>query len=74
MVDKERPRSYYGRPVVKPPIWTWEIPVYFFTGGLGGGSCALALAADLAGNRELARRAWVRSAKYTRLRISPVTP
>src|SRR4051794_10286275 len=59
MVDKERPRTYYDRPVVKPPIWTWEIPVYFFTGGLGGGSSALALGAELAGNRKLARRAWL---------------
>ena len=29
-------RSYYGRPVIKEPVWTWEIPTYFFTGGLGG--------------------------------------
>jgi hypothetical protein len=59
MVPKERPRSYYGRPVVKPPIWTWEIPTYFFTGGTGGASSALALGAELAGNRKLARRAWL---------------
>jgi hypothetical protein len=59
MVPKERPRSYYGRPVVKPPIWTWEIPTYFFFGGMGGASSALALGAELAGNRRLARPAWV---------------
>jgi Polysulphide reductase, NrfD len=58
MVPKERPRSYYGRPVVKPPIWTWQIPTYFFFGGMGGASSALALGAELAGNRPLARRAW----------------
>ena len=27
-------RSYYGRPVVKEPVWKPEIPFYFFTGGL----------------------------------------
>ena len=27
-------RSYYGRPVIKEPTWTWEIPLYFFTGGV----------------------------------------
>ena len=27
-------RSYYGRPVIKEPTWTWEIPSYFFTGGV----------------------------------------
>jgi Polysulfide reductase len=59
MVPRERPTSYYGRPVIKPPVWTWEIPTYFFTGGLGGASATFALAAQLAGNRELARRSWL---------------
>src|SRR3954454_18102102 len=59
MVPSERPTSYYGRPVIKPPVWTWEIPTYFFTGGLGGASATFALAADLTGNRELARRSWL---------------
>ncbi|HEY0631839.1 MAG TPA: NrfD/PsrC family molybdoenzyme membrane anchor subunit [Thermoleophilaceae bacterium] len=51
-------RSYYGGPVIKEPVWTPEIPTYFFTGGLGGASAGLALAAELAGNDVLARRAW----------------
>jgi polysulfide reductase-like protein len=51
-------RSYHGQPVIKEPIWTWEIPVYFFTGGLGGASAGLAMLADLRGNEVLARRAW----------------
>jgi len=59
MVPRERPRSYYGRPVVKPPVWTWEIPTYFFTGGLAGASASLAFAAGLAGNRVLERRSWL---------------
>ena len=50
-------RSYYGRPIVKEPVWTWEIPTYFFTGGLAGASAVLSSAARLAGNRKLARRA-----------------
>lgn len=51
-------RSYHGQPVIKEPIWTWEIPVYFFAGGLGGASAGLALLADIRGNEVLARRAW----------------
>lgn len=39
--------GYYGRPVVKPPVWTWEIPTYFFVGGLAGASGVLAWAARL---------------------------
>jgi formate-dependent nitrite reductase membrane component NrfD len=50
-------RSYYGRPIVKEPVWTWEIPTYFFTGGLAGASGVLSSAARLAGNDPLARRA-----------------
>jgi Polysulphide reductase, NrfD len=40
-------RGYYGQPVVRPPVWTWEIPIYFFVGGLGGMSAVIALAALL---------------------------
>jgi formate-dependent nitrite reductase membrane component NrfD len=50
-------RSYYGRPVIKEPVWTWEIPAYFFTGGLSGGSSVLSLAAKLFGNEKLSRTA-----------------
>jgi hypothetical protein len=59
MVPKAEPRSYYGQPVLKEPVWTWEIPAYFFTGGLAGASSALAFGAGLAGNKALARRAWL---------------
>ena len=49
--------SYYGRPVIKEPTWTWEIPVYFFTGGLSGASSVLSLSAKLFGNEKLSRTA-----------------
>ena len=48
-------RSYYGRPIVKEPVWTWEIPTYFFTGGLAGASAVLSSAARVSGNERLAR-------------------
>lgn len=44
----ERP-GYWGRPVVKPPVWTWEIPLYFFVGGLSGMAAVIAAAAWLTG-------------------------
>ncbi len=49
-------RSYYGRPVLKEPVWKSEIPVYLFTGGLGGASSVLSLVARTSGNELLARR------------------
>ena len=49
--------SYYGRPILKRPVWKWLIPAYFFTGGLAAGSSLLAFGARLTGRRRLARRA-----------------
>lgn len=55
-------RSYYGRPIVKAPPWSDEIPWYLFTGGVAGGSATLGLAARLAGNQRLAANAMTASA------------
>ena len=52
--------GYYGQPVVRPPVWTWEIPIYFFVGGLGGMSAVIALGALLFHHFDVARAAmWV---------------
>jgi formate-dependent nitrite reductase membrane component NrfD len=51
--------SPYGRPVIKQPTWTPEIPMYFYTGGLAGASAGLALLCDLTGRPTAARRAWL---------------
>ena len=56
-MPEEEVRSYYGRAVLKEPTWTWEIPLYFFFGGMAGASADLALVARVAGNDGLARRA-----------------
>lgn len=53
----EETRSYYGRPVIKEPAWTWEVPWYLFAGGLAGSASVLAMGARLAGNEVLADRA-----------------
>jgi hypothetical protein len=41
-------RSYYGRPVLKAPVWKHDIPAYLFTGGLAAGSSLIAAGADYA--------------------------
>jgi formate-dependent nitrite reductase membrane component NrfD len=63
-------RSYYGRPVIKEPVWTPEIPIYFFTGGLGGASAGLALGARLTGRRKLARVATANA--FAGVAVSPL--
>ena len=57
MVPEAEFRSYYGRPVIKEPAWTIEVPWYFFVGGMAGASAPLAVVARMAGNERLARSA-----------------
>jgi len=52
-----RRSGYYGQPVVKPPVWTWEIPIYFFIGGLAGMSAVIAFAGLVFHEIDLARTA-----------------
>ncbi|MEE1666040.1 NrfD/PsrC family molybdoenzyme membrane anchor subunit [Streptomyces sp. WAC07094] len=59
MVPRATFRSYYGRPVLKPPVWEWKIPAYLFTGGLSAGAALLAAGADLTDRPELRRTARV---------------
>jgi hypothetical protein len=48
--------SYYGRPILKEPVWKPEIPLYLFFGGIAGASSLLHLGARVTGNETLARR------------------
>jgi formate-dependent nitrite reductase membrane component NrfD len=41
-------------PVMKAPVWTWEVPLYMWLGGIAAGSSFVSLAADLAGDRRSA--------------------
>ena len=52
-----RKPGYYGQAVVKPPVWTWQVPLYFFVGGLGGMSSVVGSAAILFHHVDLARAA-----------------
>lgn len=63
MVPRAEFGSYYGRPVVKKPVWQErDIAGYLFTGGVAAGSALLAAGADLTG-----RPAMRRSARLTSL-------
>ncbi|MDQ3068898.1 MAG: polysulfide reductase NrfD [Acidobacteriota bacterium] len=41
--------TYRDAPIVKPPVWTWEIPLYFFIGGAAGVAAVIAAAAHFSG-------------------------
>src|SRR5579875_2072494 len=48
--------SYYGRPIINPPIWEeLDIGGYLFLGGLAGSSSIIAAGADLTGRTAMAR-------------------
>jgi formate-dependent nitrite reductase membrane component NrfD len=60
MVPEAEFTSYYGRPVIKEPVWkALDIAGYLFLGGLAGASSVLAAGSQLSGYRELARVAKV---------------
>ena len=60
-------RSYYGRPVLKEPVWEApDVAGYLFLGGLAGASSVLAAGAELTGRAELARVAKTGGARRDR--------
>ena len=62
--------GYAGEPVIRPPVWTWEIPVYFFIGGLGGMAANVGCAAWLFGQNGIAQAAfWLAAASAI---LSPI--
>ena len=52
-------QDYHGLPLLKPPVWTHEVSLYFFLGGVSTGAYMLARLADRFGGdeyRELTRQ------------------
>ncbi|MDQ6882684.1 MAG: polysulfide reductase NrfD [Candidatus Dormibacteraeota bacterium] len=48
-------QGYYDYPVVKRPVWTWEVPVYFWLGGIGSGAFIITSLVQRFGSRDDAR-------------------
>lgn len=59
-----------GQGFLKPPVWTWEIPLYFFIGGAAGVSAAIALVASIAG----AEPSTIRAARWIAAAGAAVSP
>ena len=41
-------------PVINAPVWTWEVPLYFWLGGIATGSWFVSVACELAGDHRSA--------------------
>lgn len=52
VAQEEQEATYYDYPVLKAPVWRWEIVWYFFLGGLASGCYILATIASLFGSKE----------------------
>jgi formate-dependent nitrite reductase membrane component NrfD len=44
--------GYYGLPLLKTPAWTWEVPIYFFTGGFAGAASIIGAVGKLTSSDE----------------------
>jgi formate-dependent nitrite reductase membrane component NrfD len=55
-------KKYYNQPLLKKAHWTWEVILYFFIGGIAGGSYLTATLADLLGSARDA--SLVRAGRY----------
>lgn len=44
--------GYYGLPLLKAPAWTWQVPLYFFTGGFAGAASVIAAVGKLTSSDE----------------------
>ena len=70
--DPEREgRDYYGIPPIKEHTWTWEVPLYFWLGGIGAGSHLISTVAQLLGWKD---RAFFRASRYTVLVTMILSP
>ena len=70
--DPEREgRDYYGIPPIKEHTWTWEVPVYFWLGGIGAGAHVTSAIARSLGNGD---RAFLRASRYITLLTMILSP
>jgi hypothetical protein len=68
--DTAEEKGYYGNPLLKAPVWTWQVPLYFFAGGVAGAAANIALVAHLLGKDP----ALVRAALWIALSGALVSP
>jgi formate-dependent nitrite reductase membrane component NrfD len=65
-------KNYYNLPLIKKAHWKWEVVLYFFLGGMAGGSYLAASLADLPGSARDA--ALVRAGRYLSFACIIISP
>src|SRR5215217_7422341 len=69
--SRREDKNYYGIPPIKHAHWTWQIPVYFWVGGIGAGAHLFSTIAQLLGHED---RALIRSSRYIVLLTMILSP
>src|SRR5918997_1111912 len=68
---KREDKHYYGIPPIKHAHWTWQIPIYFWIGGIGAGTQLFSTVAQLLGHEDAALK---RASRYTVLVTMILSP
>ncbi len=68
---RRKDKNYYGIPPIKHAHWTWQIPVYFWIGGIGAGVHLFSTIAHILGHRD---EALTRTSRYTVLATMLMSP
>ena len=68
---KRQDKNYYGIPPIKRAHWTWQIPIYFWLGGIGAGTQLFATVAQFLGHEDEALK---RASRYTVLVTMLLSP
>src|SRR3712207_3872482 len=64
-------KNYYDIPPIKHAHWTWQIPLYFWLGGIGAGVHLFSTVAQLLGHED---KALIRTSRYTVLLSMMLSP
>jgi formate-dependent nitrite reductase membrane component NrfD len=64
-------KNYYDIPPIKHAHWTWQIPVYFWIGGIGAGVHLFSTIAQILGHKD---EALTRTSRYTVLATMILSP
>ena len=51
------PPAVVQGPIIHPAVWTWEVPLYFWLGGIATGSSFVSVACDVVGDEDSAATA-----------------
>jgi formate-dependent nitrite reductase membrane component NrfD len=68
---RRKDKNYYGIPPIKHAHWTWQIPVYFWIGGIGAGVHLFSTIAQILGHKD---EALTRTSRYTVLATMILSP